>query len=290
MRDVCPVRGVHHGLARFLQSVRVHQLVFGFSQIVLIVLFFPIRHVRQKMRCVDDADVGVVHYIQIVVWLAGFVFFCVNEFRNGGQPVGAVVELVAPRVFLGDDARDAVKQLQNFGTADLVKHTAVDDQTRLLTPFLQGVVLHAPAPETGEPVDSLKVGALHDHNASKRVRESVVVLDHTVSGLVVKYFVKRNGIHVVENEGDVFVVFRIFVARHHEPDVLHSPAVEGACVVLVRKQHFVVVLVLQNKTHVFAKKVFVLRAIAVRYHKDFLGHEGHCRIQRVKFVHWMGWI
>ena len=94
----------------------------------------------------------------------------------------------------------------------------------------------------------------------------------TVVSVIVKYFVERDRIHVIKNKSDVSVMFGVFILCCNKSNVFGRPTVEGPCVTLVRKINFVVGVILQNKTHIFAKKELVLNTVSVWNYKYAFGN------------------
>jgi len=180
--------------------------------------------------------------------------------------------LHAPRVLLADDSRNPVEQLEDLRTANWIEHRAVDAQLECIAPLLHNIVLHTPSPETRETVGLLEIGTFHHDDASESVIEPVEVLDDTMNCRIIKNLGEGDGINVVENKINVLVMIRVLCLDSEEANVLRRSAVERSRITLMREVNFVVVLVLQNKTHVLAKKEFVLNSVSVRNNKNILGN------------------
>lgn len=100
------------------------------------------------------------------------------------------------------------------------------------------------------------------------------MLDSAVSRLVIENVGKGDGVDVVENKGDVFVMVGVFVLDGEEPDVFGSASVKGSGVALVGEIDFVVVVSVgfsHDGCLVVGEKELVLRTVSVWDDKDDFG-------------------
>ena len=98
------------------------------------------------------------------------------------------------------------------------------------------------------------------------------MLDDTMLRIVIEYFVERNGIYIIKNKSNIFVIIWIFISGGNEADVFGGASVKGPGITLMREIDFIIVVIFQNKTHIFAKKEFVLDTISIGDNKNTFGY------------------
>ena len=94
------------------------------------------------------------------------------------------------------------------------------------------------------------------------------MFDDTMLSIVIKDLVERNGVYIIKNKSNILVIIWIFISGGNEADVFCGASVKGPGIALMREIDFIIVVILQNKTHIFAKKEFVLNAISIWDNKN----------------------
>jgi len=103
----------------------------------------------------------------------------------------------------------------------------------------------------------------------------VEMLHRTHRRLVIENFVEWDRVDIIEDKSNVLIMIRVLGFDCKEPNILGCSSIKGPRITLMREIDLVVIAVLHNETHVFAKKELMLWAIPVRHNKNNFGDFFH---------------
>ena len=63
-------------------------------------------------------------------------------------------------------------------------------------------------------------------------------------------------------------MFWIFISSSNKTNILNSSSVKCSCIALMREIYLIIIFLFKNKTHIFAKKEFMLHSVSVRDNKN----------------------
>lgn len=195
---------------------------------------------------------------------------------NRCQAISPRVILVSPWILLANQPRHPIKQLQDVWVANGIKDTSINLDATFDTPILQGIVLVAPSPITGEAIDAFKVLSLDYNNPTECILEPVIVSHNAWFCFVGKEIGEGHGVHIVKDKSHVSVIVGILFFDCQEPNVFHCTSVEIPSVGLMREINLIVSVTFQNHIgHVVGKEMLMLDAIPVRNDEDAFGNHGN---------------